>query len=230
MYRKFINARSPLRLLEKGLHGGLGSGNLGALVAGHGVGKTSFLVGVALDELLRGGTILHIALDQSVSHVRDYYDTVYDALALSTHLDDERATQAEIDGRRRIRAYRADTFSAVKLADAIKIESEAGARPTMILIDGLPSENAAERDELAGIRSLAQELSAEVWFTMLNDESPIHGLPDALATSADLVSVVLAMESLGKEVTLRAVKDHENEELHNLHVGLDPQTLLLVRA
>ena len=24
MYRKFLNARSPLRLLEKGLHGGLG--------------------------------------------------------------------------------------------------------------------------------------------------------------------------------------------------------------
>jgi hypothetical protein len=51
MYRKFVNARSPLRLLEKGLHGGLGIGNLGVLVAGHGVGKSSFLVGVGLDEL-----------------------------------------------------------------------------------------------------------------------------------------------------------------------------------
>ena len=29
MYRKFLNARSPMRLLEKGLHGGLGAGNLG---------------------------------------------------------------------------------------------------------------------------------------------------------------------------------------------------------
>ena len=26
MYRKFVNARSPMRLLEKGLHGGLGVG------------------------------------------------------------------------------------------------------------------------------------------------------------------------------------------------------------
>ena len=54
MYRKFLNARSPLRLLEKGLHGGLGRGNLGVVLAGHGVGKTSFLVCVGLDELLRG--------------------------------------------------------------------------------------------------------------------------------------------------------------------------------
>ena len=48
MQRKFLNARSPLRLLEKNLHGGLGRGNLGVVLAGHGVGKTSFLVGVAV--------------------------------------------------------------------------------------------------------------------------------------------------------------------------------------
>ncbi|MCH8962850.1 MAG: hypothetical protein IH820_16455, partial [Bacteroidetes bacterium] len=54
MYRKFLNARNPLRLLEKGLHGGLGGGNLGIVIAGPGVGKTAFLVGVALDELMRG--------------------------------------------------------------------------------------------------------------------------------------------------------------------------------
>jgi len=58
--RRFLNARSPLRLLEKGLHGGLGAGNLGVVIAGHGVGKTSFLVGVAVDELLREGRVLHV--------------------------------------------------------------------------------------------------------------------------------------------------------------------------
>ena len=34
---------------------------------------------------------------------------------------------------------------------------------------------------------------------------------------------------VGDEVTLRAIKDHENEDLQDLHVGLDPRTLLLVR-
>ena len=61
MYRSYLNARSPLRLLEKGLHGGLGPGNLGVVLAAHGVGKTPFLVGLALDELLRGGAVLHAA-------------------------------------------------------------------------------------------------------------------------------------------------------------------------
>ena len=53
MYRKELNERSPLRLLENSIHGGLGRGNLGVVVARHGVGKTAFLVGVALDDLLR---------------------------------------------------------------------------------------------------------------------------------------------------------------------------------
>ena len=124
MYRKFLNARSPLRLLEKGLQGGLGIGNVGAVLAGPGVGKTPFLVGVALDELLRGGSVLHVALDQTVSHIRAYYDTVYETLAASTQLEDAVVTHAEIDQHRSIRAYLPTAFTASKLREAVKVDSD----------------------------------------------------------------------------------------------------------
>ena len=226
MYRKFVNARSPMRLLERGLHGGLGVGNLGACVAGHGVGKSSFLVGVAIDELLRGGTVLHVALDQTVAHVRDYYDTVYLELASSTHLDEPIAIHAEIDNQRRIRSYRRDSFSASKLSDAVKVEAEAGIRPSLIVIDGFEARQLTG-DDLAGIRALAENLAAEVWFTLEADGE--RGLPEPLAANQDLVNVIVTLESKGDEITLRAIKDHENEDLQDLHVGLDPRTLLLVR-
>jgi hypothetical protein len=229
MYRKFVNARSPLRALEKGLHGGLGIGNLGVLVAGHGVGKSSFLVGVGLDELLRGGTVLHVTLDQTVSHVRDHYDTVYGALATSTRLDDAAVTHNEIDIQRRIRAYQSDDFSASKLADAVKIESEAGARPTLIVIDGLEVAR-LDREDLAGIRALAQELAAEVWFTLQTETEAVVGVPAAVEAVSDVISVILAIEPSRDEMTLRVLKDHENEDLQDLHVSLDPRTLLLVRS
>ena len=229
MYRKFVNARSPMRLLEKGLHGGLGIGNIGALVAGHGVGKSSFLVGVATDELLRGGTVLHVALDQTVAHVRDYYDTVFEALAASTHLEDASVAHAEIDKHRRIRAYKAADFSASKLADAVKIESEAGARPTLIVIDGLDTAP-IDGDDLAAVRALAQELAAEVWFTLQSESEKVDGLPQAWASRGADISVILALEPDGDVVTLRALKDHENDDLQALHVGLDPRTLLLIRS
>jgi hypothetical protein len=229
MYRKFVNARSPLRALEKGLHGGLGIGNLGVLVAGHGVGKSSFLVGVGLDELLRGGTVLHVTLDQTVTHVRDHYDTVYNALATSTRLDDAAVTHTEIDTQRRIRAYPSDGFSASKLADAVKIESEAGARPTLIVIDGLELAQ-LDREELAGIRALAQELAAELWFTLQTETEAVAGVPSEVDAVSDVISVILAIEPSRDEMTLRVLKDHENDDLQDLHVSLDPRTLLLVRS
>ena len=54
MYRKELNERNPLRLFEHSIHGGLGRGNVGVVVARHGIGKTAFLVGIALDEAMRG--------------------------------------------------------------------------------------------------------------------------------------------------------------------------------
>ena len=110
MYRKFLNARSPMRLLEKGLHGGLGIGNIGLVIAGRGVGKSSFLVGVALDELLRGGRVMHVSLDQTVSHVRTYYDTVFETLVSVTHLEDAVVSRSEIDRSRSIRSYPESRF------------------------------------------------------------------------------------------------------------------------
>ncbi|MEE3329013.1 MAG: hypothetical protein VX252_16865 [Myxococcota bacterium] len=229
MYRKFVNARSPMRLLEKGLHGGLGIGNLGACVAGRGVGKTSFLVGVGLDELLRGGTVIHIVLGQSVGHVRDHYDTVYAALARGTHLDDALLTRTELDQNRRIHAFLPEEFNASKLAHVAQLESEVGGRPTLVVIDGLAAAKISLDDFLA-IQELAQALAVEVWFTFDSEEENVKGLPTEYAGIEGIMSVVLALEPRGDEVILRALKDHDSEDLLDLHVGLDPKTLLLVRS
>ena len=47
MYQKELNERNPLRVFEHSIHGGLGLGNLGVIVARHGTGKTALLVGIA---------------------------------------------------------------------------------------------------------------------------------------------------------------------------------------
>lgn len=229
MKRKFLNARSPLRLLEKGLHGGLGTGNLGVVRAGHGVGKTAFLVGVALDELLRGGRVLHVCLDDTLSHVRAHYDTVFEDLAATTHLEDEAIVHVEIDKRRNIRVYPPNTLSASKLRDAVKLEVEAGARPSLIVIEGLDAAS-LPADEIADLKALARELAAEIWITSSSSEECASEIPDELAARGDDVSVILGLEPDADTVRLRALKDHGNPDLENLHVSLDPHTLLLVRS
>lgn len=228
MYRKFLNARSPLRLLEKGLHGGLGAGNLGVILAGHGVGKTSFLVGVALDELLRSGRVLHVSLSHPVAHVRAHYDTVFEELAASTHLEDEGLIHAEIDRRRSIRVYPPDSLSIDKLRDAVKLEMEAGSKPSLVILEGFDFA-ALPRTDIEALKSLAQELDAEMWLEAASDREREIGVPASIDAMGSLVSVVLALEPGKGAVRLRALKDHDNPDVKDLHVALDPRTLLLVR-
>jgi len=59
MYTKEINERSPLRVFEKSIHGGLGKGNLGVVMSRAGVGKTALLIGIALDDLMRALWVRH---------------------------------------------------------------------------------------------------------------------------------------------------------------------------
>ena len=229
MYRKFLNARSPLRLLEKGLHGGLGRCNLGVVLAGRGVGKTSFLVGVALDELLRGEHVLHVTLDQTVAHVRAFYDTVFDDLASSTHLEEQAITRSDVEHRRSIRAYTQAQFSSARLREAVKVETEAGSKPALVIVDGFDLAS-APRGELAEIRALAQELDAEIWLSAALSTERIATIPASLGGVREIASVVLALEPGVESVALRALKDHDNPDVSALHVALDPRSLLLIRS
>ncbi len=229
MYRKFLNARNPLRLLEKGLHGGLGGGNLGIVIAGPGVGKTAFLVGVALDELMRGGSVLHVCVDHPVSHVRAHYDTVFEDLASSTHLEDEAGVHVDLDRHRRIRVYPPETFTASKLREAIALETETGSPPSLVIVEGLDFES-VRSDDLVDFKGLAQKLDVEFWLSATSTEERVGSVPERIEAFGDLVSVILALEPGEDAVALRALKDHENPDLTALHVALDPRTLLLIRS
>ena len=230
MQRKFLNARSPLRLLEKNLHGGLGRGNLGVVLAGHGVGKTSFLVGVAVDELLRKGRVLHVSAAHSVAHVRMHYDTVFDELASFTRLENEGLIRSEIERNRSVRVYPPNSITAAKLRDAVKLERESGGAPSLLVLEGLDLGGAFGRQDVEDLRALAQELDAEVWLeSACRDERAVR-IPPQVAAVEDLVSVILALEPGDDAVRLRALKDHDNRDLADLHVKLDPRSLLLKRS
>lgn len=229
MKRRFLNARSPLRLLEKGLHGGLGPGNLGVVIAGRGVGKTSFLVSVAVDELLRDGRVLHVSCSHPVAHVRTHYDTVFEDLAQTRHLENVATIHGEIDRHRSIRVYPPNTLTPEKLRDAVKLETEMGGAPTLIVLEGLDVAT-LDRSDVGDLRSLAKELDAEIWLEANSDAEREVAVPAAVTELGDEISVILALEPGDGAVGLRALKDHDNPDVSELHVALDPRTLQLVRS
>jgi hypothetical protein len=228
MYQKFMTARSPVRVLEKGLHGGLGKGNVGLVLAGHGVGKSPFLVGIALDELIRGGNVLHMAIDHTVAHTRAYYDTIFEELASHAHLDDAAQVHGEVDRRRSIRAVTSESFNASKLREAAQLLQEMGTPPALVIVENVDAERCSEQ-ELVDMKGLAQELGAEIWLSAASADEQVDSLPGALAASRDHFGVILALEPEDDGIGLRALKDHENPDVSALRVALDPRTLLLTR-
>ena len=228
MYRKFLNARSPMRLLEKGLNGGLGPGNLGVVIAGHGVGKASFLVGVALDELLRSGRVLHVSMAHTVSHIRGHYDAVFEELAATAHLENEQQVHVDIDRCRSIRVYPRNALTTAKLREAVKVETQEGGQPSMVVIEGIDFETTSRQD-FVDLKDLAEELAAEVWLSASSQQEEVTQLPPSVERIDDLVSVILALQPGDDAVLLRALKDHDNPDVSELHVALDPRTLLLTR-
>ena len=53
MLKEEFIMKSPVRILEKSIEGGLGAGNIGIVASRKGVGKTAVLVQMALDKLIQ---------------------------------------------------------------------------------------------------------------------------------------------------------------------------------
>jgi hypothetical protein len=232
MHRREINDRSPLRVLEAAIHGGLGPGNIGVILARHGVGKTAFLVGVALDDLLRGRAVLHVSLEHDSNKVRAFYDEVFQDLAHHGELEDVWKVRLEMERHRRIHCYLDGTFTTAKLRAALQFDRQHGDfSPVAIMIDGFDFASATQVD-LQAVRAMATETGAEVWMSAVTHRESVmneHGVPEPVAHLEDAVDVILRMAHDTKAVHVSLLKDRAAAEVSPLKLALDPKTLLLKR-
>jgi hypothetical protein len=232
MYRKELNERNPLRLFEHSIHGGLGRGNIGVVVARHGIGKTAFLVGIALDEAMRGRKALHVSLDKTVDHVREFYDEIFMDLAHSAHLEAIPAERLAMERNRMIHTYAGKSFTIHKLRHSINFLKEyAHFDPACLILQGYDFERATVAD-IEGFRQLASEFDVEMWMSAVTHRGNRlneNGIPEPLARLATAISVIVQMVDERDGVHLSLLKDHDNPNVAKLTLSLDPSTMLLVK-
>ena len=230
MLLKELTERSPMRVFEKSIHGGLGAGNLGVVVARHGMGKTAFLVDIALDDLMRGRRVLHVTIGRTIEHVREYYDEIFRDLAEASALEDVHEVRREIESHRHIKAYLKDTFSVEHLRAHIAMLRELMSFvPVAIVMDGYDFTSATS-EELAELRRIAETLKAEFWMaahTHRTDPRDAHGIPEPVAHLANELAVIVHIAHDGRAVHLNVLKDHDNPDVSQLSLVMDPTTMLL---
>lgn len=240
MYRKEVNEKSPLRILEASTHGGLGRGNLGVVMSRAGVGKTACLVQIALDDLMRDRKVLHLAgrHGQTVAHVQSWYDALFDDMATLTNLEDRETVRASVARNRIIRAgERIDGAHAIEKVVAL-FSTHLDFTPDAIVVDGFPWEDgtvATTAAALGALKGCAQRLNAELWLaaqTHRDDAAVPEGeLPQPCHDYHEIIDVALLLEPESDHVRIRLLKDHNNAEVsEETTLQLQCDTMRLVVA
>jgi hypothetical protein len=226
-------SRSPLRILENSIHGGLGKGNIGVLASRKGVGKTACLVHIATDKLFQRKPVIHVSYASRVDHIISWYEDVFRQLAAAGGTDPGAAAEFhdELVKNRVIMNFNQaglKTEQALRSLEALIQDGKF--RAETVIIDGFDFA-AGSADDLARVKEFAGRMGVEVWFSVsLKGPEPLfdeNGTPFELAGSLDRIDVLITLHDLKDRVQIRLVKDDGHPVTGDLGLSLDPTTLLI---
>jgi len=231
MLKKELLSRSPIRILEDSIHGGLGRGNLGVFAGRKGVGKTASLVHVAIDQLLKEKHVLHITFADDAHHIEKWYRHVFQEVSTMYKLEEPYDIYDEIKHHRLIIHFKQSDIAFDQMKNDIDIFIESmNFKPELYIVDGYPFPQKSEED-MNRWKQLAMEQKIEVWFSATlhrdNMEFDERGIPAPINRITDSFSVIIMLEPESKHIELKLLKDHDSDDLEKLHLKLDPKTLLI---
>jgi KaiC/GvpD/RAD55 family RecA-like ATPase len=234
MIKPELVARSPLRILEKSIHGGLGKGNIGVLAARKGVGKTACLVHLATDKLLQDKPVIHVSYASRVDHIITWYEDIFKELARQKELEPADDFHDEVVRRRVIMNFKQDAVPAEQVLRSVEALITAGNfTADTVIVDGFDFGRPNGPSELRKFREFARRLGLEIWFSAsLKGEEPLfdeQGLPRELESYGSDLDVLITLRAEAGEVRINLVKDHDHPGSKGLHLHLDPRTLLIVK-
>lgn len=231
MVKSELIKRSPLRIFEKSIHGGLGKGNIGMFASRKGVGKTACLVHIATDQLFQGKHVIHVSFAARVDHIINWYEDIFKEIAKKRELEAAVDIHDEIIKNRVImnfNQYGIKTEQILHSLDAMIRDGHFAA--DTVIFDGYDIVEAGTK-ELRRIHDFAVNSGLEVWFSVtLDEKGPLFdekGVPVQIAQYLESVSVLVTLRFVGDHVHLQVVKDHDELEPHDMHLVLDPKTLLV---
>jgi hypothetical protein len=229
MVKEDVVLRGPMRILGRSVDELLPSGHFGAVVARAGVGKTAFLIQIAMDYLIRGKNVLHVGLKDPVDKVTLWYKEVFRNATANWSRKQSQELWDALLPHRFIMTFRAQSFSVPTLEERLSDLSEQGVFiPDAIVIDGFDFTE-PPRDTLLKLKSLVENHSLCAWFTVRTHrhEPPgADGIPVQLSGISDLFTALVELQPAENEVQVKSIKGvAESEDLPKMF--LDPSTLLV---
>lgn len=227
--------QNPLRRLGFESDDVLSPGSLGAVTARAGVGKTSFIVQLALNAMLRNKRVLHISLDTPIKKVTVWYrelaKRLLEGMAGADKVMAAQLWEAMLPYRF-ILTMQLDGFSVPRLEERLRDLTEQNIfSPDLLVVDGLPFDETSA-GMLADLLPLIEEHGLYAWFSVKTHrhETPTpDGLPAQLAGIDHLFEAIIQLLPEGSDVRVRSLKGGDTS-LTAPALGIDASTLLLKRS
>jgi KaiC/GvpD/RAD55 family RecA-like ATPase len=231
MVKSELIQKSPVRILEKSIEGGLKKGNIGIIASRKGIGKTSVLVQLALDKLFQERKVIHVSFVTHTSYVISWYENIFNEIARKKNLDGVLEVHDEISRNRVLMNFNQETVTKEQLLKSIKaMIVDGGFGAESLIIDGYDFAK-ADKSMIQAVKAFAVEMGLEVWYscTVMGAEPLFdhNDIPLVLKDLLDSIAVVIVLEPKSDYIHLTVSKDHDRLKPEDLSLKLDAKTLLI---
>ena len=231
--------RSPIRIFEQSINGGLKAGEVGIIASPNGVGKTSVLVQLALDKLFQGKRVIHVSFTpnyrfEHTHYVQLWYEDIFNEFINKKNLENAAEIKNDLIKNRVQMNFSQDGVTKNQILKSLRaMIIEGGFKADSIIIDGFDFTR-MDKDSLSSVKTFALELGVSVWYSCsVKDEAGQYdkeNIPVVLGEYADLIDVVIALQPKSDHVELSISKDRGSIISKSVTMKLDPKTLLILEA
>jgi len=224
--------QEAIELVKRTLGNPLKPGELGALMAQAGVGKTACLTHIALENLFESQPVLHVCIDGTAEKVKIWYRELIRNLPPSK--DDPSKQQRQLELLRFILAYLHQTFSIHKLEQSLKnLKEQTNFHPALVVLDGLDF-GPEPRATVAELQDFARRHGVSMWMSIRTHRhiavTNENGIPYPCHETDDLFHAILLLEPTPKAIRVKVLKRDGQYQPEHPEVFLNPQSFLLQRS
>jgi len=232
--------RSPIRIFEQSINGGLKAGEIGVIASPNGVGKTSVLVQLALDKLLQGKKVIHVSfyLGQHTQYVPLWYEDIFSQFVNKKNLENADDIKNDLVKNRVLMNFNQDGVTKEQIVKSLRaMIIEGGFKADSIIIDGFDFSR-IDKESIAMVKTFATELGVSVWYSCSVKEDSASSasaydkdnVPVVLGEFLNNIDIVITLHPKPDHVELSLSKDRGSVISKSMAMRLDPKTLLILEA
>jgi len=234
MLKEELISKSPVRVLERSVGGGIMAGGIGVIASRKGIGKTSVLVQLALDRLLQGEKVIHVSFTAHTSYVISWYENIFTELTKRKGLEKLEDIRDDLVKNRVIMNFPQEGVSTEQILRSLKaMIQDGGFKARTLIVDGFDFSKTTKAD-IALVKAFAEEMQIEIWYscTLLGEEPLFDkdSVPLILKDFMDKIDVLIVLEPKAEYIHLTVAKARGKMNPQDLKLKLDAKTLLIAEA